>query len=240
MIYFVLPVRNRRGEVVEVLRRLAETHPPLFVIVVDDGSSDGTSQEVEAFAGLRGRLRLLQHVRPHGLGRAVTAGLRQAVAQSREASDVVLVAALPVPPDGEFLRPALALLEDGADMVVASRFVPGALLPGGPGSRLLARLGSLLLRVLFPVPGLTDYTSLYRACRLDILRRAYEVHGPRLASRAGQEGLAELTVRLARAGLRVREIPLTVLPADRASFWSRFGPGALWRYARMVAGLLRG
>ncbi len=239
MIFAVLTVLDQSDRICSLLERLEHLEWPVQVIVVDDGSRDGTPGLVEHYPGLRGRLRLVQHVRQHGAGVALLAGLRQALLQSSGPEDLVLT----FPPGGApDLAPAEAIvrcLEEGADVVIASRFAAGGGEPGlGRWASLLGRTLAAILRVFFPLAGVRDYTSNYRGIRMSLLERAFRVHGRTLVTCAGDPGPAEFLVRLGRMGVRVVEVPWCSQPDGRGRQKGRFGLGACLAYARLVLGLL--
>lgn len=242
MIFVVLTVRNQSVRLASLLPHLEEVDMPLFVIVVDDDSQDGTADVAEHYPGLRGRLRLVQHVRRHGEGRCVVAGLREALALRRNPGDLVVTLPVgdPVPGGGDAEGPEIELLvriirrlEEGMDLVVGSRFIPGG---GEPGlsrwKRFLSRGLAGLLHVLFPLAGVRDYTSGYRGMRLAVVERAFAVHGRNLVTCSGEPGPAELLVRLGRMGVRAAEVPLWLEPGlprmDRRRFGLRSLLGWLW------------
>lgn len=236
MIFAVLTVRNESEQLRSMLERLEKLVLPLYVIVVDDNSHDGSAEVVERHPGFRARLRLVQHVRRHGPGRALVAGLRQALTLRAGPDDLVVT----LPGASADLAPLTRiarLLEEGMDLVVASRFVPEGGEPGLSGwQRLLSRGLAGLLRVLFPVAGVRDYTSGYRGLRLAVVERAFEVHGRNLVASSGEPGLAEFVIRLGRMGVRAAEVPLVV---EGRPHRGRFGIMALLGYLRMILALLR-
>jgi glycosyltransferase involved in cell wall biosynthesis len=78
----VLPCRDRQGDVADAVRRAAaaagETSEDYEIIVVDDGSRDGTRSEVAGFVGAASRVRLLVHPQPLGYGAALRTGMAAA------------------------------------------------------------------------------------------------------------------------------------------------------------------
>ena len=98
----------------------------------------------------------------------------------------------------------------GADVVIASRFLPGGGTPGfPPARRLLSRSLALLLRAAGLSARVTDGSIFYRAYRASFLRRAVDTYGERLVTAPGFAANTELLVNLLRLGARVDEVPLT-------------------------------
>ncbi len=104
----------------------------------------------------------------------------------------------------------LAKIDDGADLVIASRFEPGGEEIGVAGHRkVLSHAASGLLRALFPVGAAKDYSSGFRAYRSEALRTVGEEHG-RLVEESGFSCMMELLLKLRSVGADVREVPLVL------------------------------
>lgn len=191
----VIPVYNEAPTVETLLRRVREVPLWLEVIVVDDGSTDGTR---DLLPELEGTLidRLIFHDQNRGKGAALRTGFEHAT------GDVVVVQDADMEYDPhEFpllLRP---ILLGKADAVYGSRFL------GGPhrvlffwhsvGNRLLTLLSNMFTDV-----NLTDMETCYKMIRRELLQEL-----PLSANRFGIE--PELTARLAQAGARIYELPIS-------------------------------
>jgi dolichol-phosphate mannosyltransferase len=126
----VLATLNERGNLPELIARILEQSlPPLELIIVDDGSTDGTREFVTELRRREPRLRLLFHEGKQTTLRAQCQGIESA----RGEFVVVMDADLQHPP--ERLPNLVRELSRGADLVVASRYAPG----GSPGSRTVVR-----------------------------------------------------------------------------------------------------
>jgi dolichol-phosphate mannosyltransferase len=187
------------------------------VVVVDDGSRDGTAEAVRAHRSAF-PVRLVQHEVNRGLGPAILTGLRAALEMSDrpEADTIVNMDADNThPPDA--IPSMLRALDKGADVVIASRYRRGSRQIGVPLKRRLLSYGA---RFLFfwklRLPGVRDYTCGFRAYRARTIQRAFETYGDQLITRAGFACTDELLVNL--AGLepppRIAEVPF-VLRYDR-------------------------
>nr|MDO8062370.1 polyprenol monophosphomannose synthase [Candidatus Freyrarchaeum guaymaensis] len=146
----VVPTYNERdnlGELVSRLRRALSSFP-YELIVVDDGSPDGTGELAEELAEKYGNIRVIHRSGKLGLASAVVDGIRAA------RGDVVAVmdADLQHPP--EVLPHMLREIEGGADLVVASRYVEGGRVEGwSKWRRLVSKTATLLARMLVPKAG---------------------------------------------------------------------------------------
>jgi dolichol-phosphate mannosyltransferase len=117
------------------------------------------------------------------------------------------------------------LIEEGNDVVVASRYAPGGRVLGVPLSRrVLSRGASLLFRVVYPVRGVRDYTCGYRAYRAGLLREAFARWGNEFISAPGFSCMVDILLKLDRLRAVVTEAPL-VLRYDRKAGKSKMNVG---------------
>jgi glycosyltransferase involved in cell wall biosynthesis len=193
----IIPAYNEEGSVGEVVRSVRRILPQAPIVVIDDGSVDGTAQVVrQAGAEL---LRLPHHL---GLGGAVQTGYRFAFEHGYEC-------VVRVDSDGQHNPEDIpALIEklhaDGYDMVTGSRFLKRNGYPIQP----LRRLGGLLFSViLYPILGkrITDPTSGFAAVSrraLEVFSRSFPLEYPEI----------EALVVLQRKALRFCEVPVRMFP----------------------------
>lgn len=186
----------------------------LRLIVVDDGSADGTIRAAERFADT-----LDVEVVPHGVNRGLGAALRTIVSAGlarADDDDVIATMDADNTHDPALLPELWSRLDAGAaDVAIASRYAPGGDEIGlSPLRRFLSRGASLLLGITAPVAGARDYTCGYRVYRAGVLRRAEQAWRDRLLEESGFTCMAELLLKLGRLGARVVEVPL-VLRYDR-------------------------
>lgn len=191
----------------ELARVLAALPCPSRVVVVDDGSSDGTAEVAQRHgAGLN--LQLVRHPRNQGLGSALRDGLRAVLEDAPDDAVVVVMDADDSHPPALIPR-LLDGIDAGADVVIASRFRRGARLVGIPWiRRVLSRGASMLLARIAPVRGVRDATSGFRAYRAAALRRAAAARGGTLVAVDGFECMVDVLLALDAVGARVTEIPI--------------------------------
>ncbi len=203
--------------------------------MVDDGSQDGTADAVRA-AARDLPITLIQHPRNLGLGSAIRTGLK-AVAQGE---GVVITMDADNSHDPELIHTLMARLEEGYDMVIASRFQPGGQELGvPPHRRFLSHAASSALRLIIRYPGVRDYTCGYRVYRVETVRRLIGTYGDDFLREDGFSCMLELLLNLRSLGVQASEVPL-VLRYDikTGSSKLRIVPTA-WRYAVMITrGLL--
>ena len=200
---------------VPVAQALATEARRFRVLVVDDGSSDGTIEAAKAFQG-----RLDLEVVPHGVNQGLGAALRTCLTKglARAGEDDVIATMDADDTHDPALLPAMWSRLDGppaADVVIASRYVVGGDEIGlSPLRKVLSRGASFLLTAVTPVAGARDYTCGFRVYRASTLRRAAAAWGDRLVEEAGFTCMAEILLKLGRGGARVAEWPL-ILRYDR-------------------------
>ncbi len=224
MIYVVLPAYNEAEALPRLLHRIADTsavhfaHQPLHVIVVDDGSTDDTANQAREIAVARGdvlHVELIQHPSNRGLGEAIKTGLMAALARAQSDDDVIITMDSDDTHIPALIRRMAQLVEEGSDLVIASRYQPGARMVGIPWYRqLFSNTLSVLFRVVYPVPGARDYSCGYRAYRVSTLRAAFARFGDQLFAERGFACMVDLLIKLHHVGAVVNEVPM-ILRYDR-------------------------
>jgi len=215
MIHILLAAYNEEKGLGPVLNDIARclADGDFTVWVVDDGSTDATASVV---ADWRRKIPLesLRHPANRGLGASLQTGFMALSSRLSKNDTVVTLDADNTHPPALIPRLVQPLDDDRADVVIASRFVPGARVVGVPWfRRLLSLLASWLFRWALPIPGVRDYTCGFRAVRGELILKSIERWG-RLIEDNGFTSTAELLVKWRFFNPRVLEIPL-VLRYDR-------------------------
>lgn len=200
-IVVVLPTYNERENLEGMLRRLRSSVPEADLLVVDDGSPDGTGALADELAASDPRVRVLHRESKQGLGAAYLAGFGWALEQGY---DIVVESDVDGSHQPEELTGLLTALVDH-DLVVGSRWVPGGSIVNWPRSRrIISKGGSLYARILLRLRE-HDVTGGYRAFRADALRAI----GLGRIDSLGYCFQIEMLWRAERAGLRIAEVPIT-------------------------------
>jgi dolichol-phosphate mannosyltransferase len=211
MIRFVIPAYNERENIPNLLADLAPRAHALRarVIVVDDGSHDGTADAVREHAqGMD--LRIVRHPRNAGLGAAINSGIRVALAEASVSFDDDAIVTLEADntSDLEDLPAMLARFQQGYDVVLASVYAPGGKILGVEPWRLWAsKAVSGTFRAAGGLRQIHTLSSLYRVYRASTLRAAAETYGYLLVREPGFAANVELLLKLYNAGARVAEVP---------------------------------
>jgi dolichol-phosphate mannosyltransferase len=228
--WVILPTYNEREnlETVVALTRaaLASCDPPVAgtVLVVDDGSPDGTGEIADELAAEHDDVRVLHRTRKGGLGGAYLAGFAAALDAG---ADFVLEMDADLSHDPADLPRLIAAARHGADVVLGSRYVDGGGVEGWSLHRqLISRAGG---RYAAAVLGLRvrDLTGGFKCFRASALRAL----DPDLVRSRGYAFQVELTFHAARAGLEIAEVPIVF--RERVHGRSKMSPAiafeALWK-----------
>ncbi|HEY0804218.1 MAG TPA: polyprenol monophosphomannose synthase [Pseudonocardiaceae bacterium] len=197
----VIPTYNERDNLGPIVERLHTAMPAVDVLVVDDGSPDGTGDLADSMAAADERVHVLHRTEKAGLGAAYIAGFRWGM----EHDYTVLVE---MDADGSHAPEDLPRLLDAlgdADLVIGSRYVPGGRVVNWPKSReVLSRGGNIYSKLALGVR-INDITAGFRAYRRRVLEKL-ELDG--VASH-GYCFQVDLTWRTVQAGFTVVEVPIT-------------------------------
>lgn len=205
------------------------------LLVVDDASPDGTGEIADSLASEFPRMEVIHRAGKQGLGPAYAEGFDRALADG---------ARVVVEMDADFshnpsdLPRLVEAVEQGADLAIGSRYVPGGDTPDWPlHRRLISRGGNLYAGTMLGIP-IRDATSGYRAFRAEALKAL-----PYREARASGYGFqVEMAWRAHQLGLGVREVPIVF--RDREEGTSKMGTGivleAMWLVTRWGVGRLLG
>lgn len=226
----VIPVYNEERTVSELLRRVAESpypFPQKEIIVVDDGSSDRTWEILREWSSRPG-FSILRHAVNRGKGAAVRTGFGAAK------GEIVIVQDADLEYDPQDYPTVVEPIRRGeAEVVYGSRY----LLPNSAARWDKFRVAvSLINRLVWVLYGqlLTDEATCYKAMRSDLVRRL-DLKSERF------ELCAEMTAKICRYGIPIREVPISYRPRSVAEgkkigwrdAWTTFATLFRWRWARM-------
>lgn len=209
MTVVVLPTYNERDNLPPMVAALMRIDD-LSILVVDDGSPDGTGQLADELASASGgRLQVLHRQGPRGLGRSYIDGMQEALR-----AGATLVCQM----DADFSHnpadvPRLVSAAGQADLVVASRYVAGGEVRNWPWRRrVLSAFANRYVRAITGLP-VRDATSGFRCWRRDLLMRLP-------LNQVVSEGYAfqvEMAWLAKAAGARIQEVPITFVERRRGA-----------------------
>jgi glycosyltransferase involved in cell wall biosynthesis len=198
----VVPTYNEIDNIERLCREVLAAAPEVQILVVDDGSPDGTADKAEELGRELGHITVMRRTEKNGLGNAYRAGLRRAITDGAE---ICVQMDADLSHDPAVLPALLANVEHGADLAIGSRYVPGGRTVNWPRRRrMLSRWGN---RYAAGVLGLAinDATAGYRAYASTALERMqFET-----VKADGYGFQVEMTYRLLRADGKIVEFPIT-------------------------------
>lgn len=184
-------------------KRLVET---VKIVIADDGSTDSTANYVRDINS--SDVILIQHENNRGLGETLKTGLIFGLNLSLEVDVIVTMDSDNTHTPGLLHRMMIAL-EEGNDLVIASRYRTGSRVIGLRLYRQFLSLGmNYLFRIFFPIPGVRDYSSGYRAYKAELLRTAFQKWGNTFISQSGFGCMVDILLKLDRLGAIITEVPL--------------------------------
>jgi dolichol-phosphate mannosyltransferase len=200
--WVVLPTYNEADNLIGIGAAILAALPAATLLVVDDGSPDGTGNLADGLAAADARVRVRHRRAKQGLGRAYLEGFGVAIAGG---------ATVVVQMDADWSHDPTVLPEllgpissDQADLVIGSRYTQGGgVVDWGLGRRIVSRGGSLFARTLLGL-GPHDLTGGFKAWRASTLG-AIPFDGVHAGGYVFQ---IEMTYRASRAGARIREVPI--------------------------------
>lgn len=196
----VIPVYNEVEHIGEIVKRVQSTRLVREIIIVDDGSKDGTRSVLEELNGKR-RVRVILHERNMGKGAAVVTGLKAAE------GDVLLIQDADLEYDPRDYPLLLKPIKEGvADVVYGSRFLGGAhrvtMFWHMVANRLLTFMTNILYNTI-----LTDMETGYKVFRREV------IEGMTIRAR-GFDFEPEFTAKILKRKYRIFEVPISFNPRD--------------------------
>lgn len=212
-VIIVLPTYNEEGGLGRLLDRIDEA---MFdagqryeVIVVDDGSTDATRAIAEDYA-TRYPISLEHHAKNQGLGATIRDGIVAAAKRAGDRDIIVTMDADDTHTPGLILR-MVRMIQEGHDVVIASRYQPGAQVRGlSFARRCISYVASIVFRVLLPIPGVKDFTCGFRAYRGQVIREALEEYGDHFVDQEGFQCMVDILLKLRHLNLLFGEVPLVL------------------------------
>ena len=198
----MLPTYNEAENILVVLDMVREHVPETEVLVVDDSSPDGTADLADKWGAEHGGVEVLRRADKSGLGSAYRAGFTWGLAHGFE---ILIEMDSDLQHDPAMLPALIHAVEDGADLAIGSRYVPGGSLPGWKWSRrFISQCGNIYAAMVLGLH-VRDLTAGFRAYSA----RALELIELSAIKADGYGFQIEMAYAVANNGGRIVEVPIT-------------------------------
>lgn len=197
----IVPTYNERANIESFLRTVRGTARQAHILVVDDNSPDGTGSVVDSLASSDKHIAVMHRAGKLGLGTAYLEGFAWGLSRG---FDRFIEMDADFSHDPKYLADFERALDNGADLAVGSRNIPGGSVEGwGLGRHVISKGGSLYSRIVLGI-GIHDVTTGFKA----FTRRALETIDLSKVESNGYCFQIELTYRALQKGLKVVEVPI--------------------------------
>lgn len=223
----VTPTYNEKDNLPRFVAAVRGAAPEADILIVDDNSPDGTGEVADGLAKEDARVRVMHRAGKLGLGTAYVQAFQKGLA---EGYDQFFEMDADLSHDVRFLPDFFRALDEGADVVIGSRNIPGGGVEGwGLGRHFISKGGSIYSRTILGLR-VKDLTSGYKA----FSRRALEAIDLESVHSNGYSFQIETTYRAIRRGMKVHEVPIVFV--DRTAGASKMSRkifveavGVVWR-----------
>jgi dolichol-phosphate mannosyltransferase len=225
-VVIVMPTYNERQNLEPITARVRTALPEADLLVVDDGSPDGTGDIADKLAEADSHVQVMHRTEKAGLGKAYIAGFGWAL---EHGYDVIVEMDADGSHQPEYL-PSLVGALAHADLAIGSRWVRGGQVVNWPKSREVLSRGANVYTQLMLGLGVRDATAGFRAYRASTLRK---ISLDQVES-TGYCFQIDLTIRVAQAGLKIVEVPITFVEREHGAskMSNSIIAEAFWRVAQ--------
>ncbi len=206
----MLPSYNEELNLPALLLKLESTKIEfglnLEVLVVNDGSKDGTADMARNFKGDI-VVNLLDLQPNRGLAGAMREGFKEAI-KNMDDNDILIALDADDSHNPGLMNRMIGQIREGSDVVIASRYRPGSRIVGLTKFREFLSSGAgYLFRIFTPIRGVRDYTCGYRAYKVNLLNKAHQHYGEQFIQQQGFGCMAEILLKLRRFNPIIHEVP---------------------------------
>ncbi len=197
----VTPTYNEKENLPRFIDAVRGAASDADILIVDDNSPDGTGDIADAIAKKDKRVSVMHRPGKQGLGTAYIQAFTKGLG---EGYDRFLEMDADLSHDVRYLPDFFRALDQGAEVVIGSRNIPGGGVEGwGPGRHFISKGGSIYSRTILGLP-IMDLTSGYKA----FTRRALEAIDLATIHSNGYSFQIEMTYRAAKRGMKITEVPI--------------------------------
>ncbi len=210
-IRIVLPAYNEEDSLPPLLQRINDAYNlykwDASVYVVNDGSKDNTLAIAQNF-----KADIPIHVidvQPNsGLAKAINTGLRNAIDGLKD-NDIIVTLDADDSQNPFLIQRMAQQVAEGSDLVIASRYQPGARIKGLKKSRtFFSWAAGWLFRIMVGFEGIKDYTCGFRAYRVNMLRKTIAAYGDNFITQKGFGCMVEVLLKVAGQSATMNEVPM--------------------------------
>lgn len=219
----IVPTYNERPNIQKLLPVVAgvlgSMKRDVLLLVVDDSSPDGTAEEVEKLQKKFSFLKLLVNKKKSGLGGAYLKGMDYAF--NTLGAQVCMEMDADLSHDPKKIPSFLRAIDEGADLVLGSRYIKGGSIPSNWGlhRKFLSVIGNSVISIILASIAVRDWTTGYRAIRREVYEAVYkDLSNERFSGYTFQIGFLHKAIR---AGFKVKEVPFHFV--DRTIGESKLG-----------------
>jgi len=197
----IIPVFNERNTIDEIIRRVEAVNLATEIIIVDDGSQDGTRERLQEIASIHPHVHVVLHGINQGKGAAVQTGIKAA------SGELIIIQDADLEYDPRDYPKLLQPIEEGmAEVVYGSRFLGAARRPAMFWHMVANKLLTFMTNILFNSI-LSDMETGYKLFRREIISSI-----PLRSKRFNIE--PEITAKLLKRRIRIFEVPITFNPRE--------------------------
>jgi dolichol-phosphate mannosyltransferase len=221
VIHVVVPVFNEGGNVEAMIGQIAGRLEPLAlphrIVIVDDGSTDGTADLCRRAAAAGRPLTVISHGANRGPGAAFRTGFLHVLETAGPLDVVVTMEGDQTSDPSVLLRMLHRVWEEGDEVVLASCYLYGGGIRGTNLRRIgLSHVANGLMKKALGLSGLATLSSFYRVYQVSALQAMRRRFGDAFITTHGYECMVEVLYRAARLGLRISEVPVVLDGSRRA------------------------
>lgn len=210
-----LPAYNEEKNIAKLLDKINNLKPALgnrlHVIIVNDGSTDGTEAVLRRYEEQYGYINYINHPRNMGLGNVMNTIFQYAACNFND-QDILITFDADNTHNPNIIPYMIDVLNSKhLDIVIASRFAKGGKEIGLSRIRKIYSRGAMVFcRLIFHIDNVRDYSCGYRAYNIGYLKKLITTYGGKLVSSRGFECMVEILSKAGKLGVNVDEYPLVL------------------------------
>ena len=212
MLYILLPAYNEEEgleHLLDRIKRIANAFSIAYkIIIVNDGSTDHTESVIRSYSNAM-PIAIINFDKNMGIEKVFTAGFKK-VCDEAEDEDICITMDSDNTQNPYVMLDMLRAIKDekSPDIVIASRFQKGGATVGAPFVRKWLSIGvSHMLQIIIGFEGVKDYSTFYRAYKVNVLRAGFKKYGDDIIKGHGFSAMARMLIKLGGMGYRISEVP---------------------------------